>query len=101
VEHWVCQVPFKHHGQLGHRFITENFADAVFGKETLIAPAVEGLQSVMLGNGIMLSSFLNKTLDLPIDDDLYEDKLIELIQRSRNQKTVRDQGEVDRDKSFS
>lgn len=101
VEHWVCQVPFQHHGQSGHRLIIENFADAVLGKETLIAPAVEGVQSVMLGNAIMLSSFLNKTLDLPIDEDLYEEKLVELIQRSRYRKTVRDLGTVDMDGSFS
>ena len=66
----------------------------------LIAPAVEGLHSVMLGNAIMLSSFLSKTLDLPIDEDLYESKLMELIQRSRFQKTARDVGDVDMSKSL-
>ncbi len=100
VEHEVCDVPFQHHGQPGHKLIIENFANAVLGEEALIAPAVEGYRSVMLGNAIMLSSFLNRAVDLPIDEDLYEATLRELIQNSRYQKTTRDVGSVDMDKSF-
>jgi predicted dehydrogenase len=100
VENRVSEVPFEHHGQPGHRLIIENFADAVLGEEALIAPAVEGLSSVMMGNAIMLSSFLNETLDLPIDEDLYEKKLMALIQGSRYQKAERDVDDVDMDKSF-
>ena len=96
----ICDVPFQHHGQPGHSILIENFADAVLWDVPLIAPAVEGYQSVMLGNAIMLSSFLNRTVDLPIDEDLYEAKLQELIQHSRYQKKTRDAGDVDLDKSF-
>jgi predicted dehydrogenase len=101
VDYEVSEVPFDHHGQPGHRLIIENFADAVLGNDTLIAPAVEGLYSLMLGNAILLSSFLNRTLDLPIDEDLYEKKLLELARGSRYQKTTRDVGDVDMAKSFS
>ncbi|MBN1659151.1 MAG: Gfo/Idh/MocA family oxidoreductase [Anaerolineae bacterium] len=100
VEHSVADVPFVHHGQPGHRLIIENFADAVLGGEPLIAPAVEGLHSVMLGNAIMLSSFLGKPVEVPIDEDLYKKKLMELIQGSRYRKTTRDVGDVDMGKSF-
>jgi predicted dehydrogenase len=100
VENWICEVPFQHHDQPGHRLIIENFANAVLGDEALIAPAVEGLQSVMLGNAIMLSSFLKKTLEMPIDEDLYKKKLMELIQSSRFQKTTADVRDVDMSKSF-
>jgi len=100
VENWPCQVPFEHHGQPGHRLIIENFADAILGKKALIAPAAEGLRSVMLGNAIMLSSFLNKTVELPIDDDLYTEKLMEMIQHARVQKRAKDVGDVDMAQSF-
>ena len=100
VEYSVAEVPFQHHDQPGHRLIIENFANAVLGGEPLIAPAVEGLHSVMLGNAIMLSSFLDRTVELPIDGDLYERKLVELVQRSRFQKTARDVRDVDMSKSF-
>jgi predicted dehydrogenase len=100
VENKVSQVPFEHHGQPGHKLIVENFADAVLGAAALIAPAVEGLHSVLLGNAIMLSSFLGKTLDMPIDEDLYQKKLLALIQGSRYQKTAREVADVDMAKSF-
>ncbi|MBN1991658.1 MAG: Gfo/Idh/MocA family oxidoreductase [Anaerolineae bacterium] len=88
VENWVMDVPFKHHGQPGHSLIIENFANAILHGETLIAPAAEGLNSVMLGNAIMLSSFLKKTVDIPFDEDAYEEKLQALIRRSKFQKTA-------------
>jgi predicted dehydrogenase len=72
VENWVIDVPFKHHGQPGHKLIIENFANAILKGEKLIAPAVEGINSVMLGNAIMLSSFLNRTVEMPLDEDVYE-----------------------------
>ena len=100
VEHSVSEVPFEHHGQPGHRFIIENFADAILGRADLIAPAAEGLQSVLLGNAIMLSSFQKQTLDLPIDEELYKKKLEELIRTSRYQKTAREVSGVDMSRSF-
>ena len=43
------------YGQPGHKLIIENFCDRILNNgEALFAPAVEGLQSVMLGNAIML-----------------------------------------------
>jgi predicted dehydrogenase len=101
VENRLCEVPFQHHGQPGHKLIIENFADAILSGEVLVAPAVEGLYSVMLGNAIMLSSFLNKTLQMPIDEDLYKKKLMDLVQNSRYQKTTSDVSDVDMTKSFA
>jgi hypothetical protein len=49
----------------------------------------------------MLSSFLNKTLQMPIDEDLYKKKLMDLVQNSRYQKTTSDVSDVDMTKSFA
>jgi predicted dehydrogenase len=100
VENWACDIPFQHHGQPGHRLVIENLANAVLHGEALIAPAVEGLQSVMLGNAIMLSSFLQRTVDLPIDEDLYAEKLQALIAASRFQKRESAGPDVDMARSF-
>jgi predicted dehydrogenase len=99
VENWVCDIPFRHHGQPGHRLIIENFCAALRG-EALIAPAIEGLHSVMLGNAILLSSFLHRAVELPIDEDLYEQKLQELIATSRFQKRETPGADVDMARSF-
>jgi predicted dehydrogenase len=100
VENEVIDVEFEHHGEGGHRFMTENFANAILSGEKLIAPAPEGIRGLSLGNAIMLSSFLKQTVELPFDDDLYADKLAELARTSRFQKTVRLQEDTDLSKSF-
>ena len=82
-ESWKIDVPFSTHNHPGHKEIIANFANAILHDEPLIAPATEGLNSVMLGNAITLSSFNNKTVTLPIDEDAYVEKLKELIANSR------------------
>jgi len=90
VENWVIEIPYQHHGESGHRITTENFANAILHGEALIAPAVEGIHSLTLGNAIMLSSFLGHPIDMPFDDEAYADKLQDLIENSRFEKTVRE-----------
>ena len=88
VENWKSMIPYQHHGQSGHRIIIENFANAILHGAELIAPAVEGINSLALGNAIMLSSFLGNAIDLPLDAEAYAAQLQELIANSRFEKTV-------------
>ena len=92
VENWKIEIPYRHHGQSGHKFMIENFANAILNGEQLIAPAVEGLNSLMLGNAIMLSSFQGQPVELPIDAAAYAAKLQELIQISGAGKAATDHG---------
>jgi hypothetical protein len=101
VENWAIEPPYQHHGQSGHRLFLENFADAILHDTPLIAPAVEGIRSLALGNAIMLSSFLGRPVDLPFDDDLYADHIAELARASRYHKVVRDAEPMDVRESFS
>ena len=94
-------IPYEHHGEGGHRLVIENFANAISHGEPLIAPAVEGIRSLTLGNAIMLSSFLDCPVDVPIDGNAYEAALQERIRTSRFQKVVRELPiETDVGKSF-
>jgi hypothetical protein len=86
VENWQINVPYSHHGEPGHRILIENFCNAILNGEPLIVPAVEGIKSVTLGNAIMMSSFLGRPVDLPLDEDAYEARLQELIATSRYHK---------------
>jgi len=101
IENWVVDVPFNHHGQPGHKIIIENFANAILKGEPLIAPAIEGINSVMLANAIILSSFRQQTVDLPIDEDAYEQKLQGLIKSSKFQKSEKEVKETDMGASFN
>jgi predicted dehydrogenase len=100
VENWVVDVPYQHHGGPGHCMVIENFANAILHGEELIAPAVEGIHSLSLGNAIMLSSFLGQPVEMPFDDHTYAAKLEDLIENSRFEKTVREAEITDFSKSF-
>jgi predicted dehydrogenase len=100
VENWKIEVPYHHHGQAGHKLVIENFANAVLRGDALITPAVEGLNSLTLGNAIMLSSFLGRPVDLPIDAPAYAARLQDLIANSRFEKTVIERDVADVGSSF-
>jgi len=100
VENWRIEVPYQHHGQPGHRLIIENFANAISSGEKLIAPAVEGLNSLALGNAILLSSFLGRPIELPLDAAAYAARLRDLIAGSRFEKIVVERQAADLGGSF-
>lgn len=77
------EIEFEHHGQPGHALITENFAEAILGQGELIAPGAEGYNAVVLGNAIMASSFNEGVVNLPLDEEMFEEKLQTLIENSR------------------
>jgi predicted dehydrogenase len=54
-----------------HVEILRNFADAILRGASLIAPAVEGALSVELANAILLSSWTQKPVDLPLHATTY------------------------------
>ena len=57
----------------------ENFANTILGGEMLIAPAEEGLNSITLNNGIILSAHKRQTIDLPIDAREFADLLAQYV----------------------
>jgi len=102
VENWETQIPIDFTQASGHQVVTEKFIRSILtGDIDLIAYGPEGLNPVMLANGIMLSSFDEKTVRFPLDGAPYENKLKELIQNSHYVKAVSEDTEVDFKKSFS
>ncbi len=85
VAHEVIDVEYDHHGEGGHRQIIENFADAILDGTELIAPAVEGIHSVALGNAILMSALQQRPIELPLDGDIFENLLHELMKQSEKQ----------------
>ncbi|MBV7340079.1 Gfo/Idh/MocA family oxidoreductase [Chloroflexi bacterium TSY] len=54
-----------------HLEVLENFARNILNGTTLIAPGADGINGVALANAMLLSSWLGKEVNLPIDEDLY------------------------------
>ena len=72
-------VAFEERATHGHEHIIENFAAAILDGDELIAPAVDGINQVMLSNAVILSAHKRATIDLPIDGDEYADLLAQYI----------------------
>lgn len=95
VESWPTTVPFTHHGEGGHRILTEQFISSIRGEGELVAEGAEGIHSVLLANSIMLSSLEGKSVELPIDDARFTAKLDELRAGSRYRGAESDSGGVE------
>ena len=85
---WEVRIPFGADNGAQHAGIVKNFCDAILDGADLIAHAAEGLNSVALANGMLLSSMENETVDMPFDDDRYEQLLKKLIAGSKAKITV-------------
>jgi predicted dehydrogenase len=76
------EVPYDPELPPRQRLVIENFANAILHGENLLTPAAEGLNSLMLANAILWSSWQGGKIDLPLDGDAYEEKLRTLIAAS-------------------
>jgi predicted dehydrogenase len=61
---------FPNHGDQ-HTGIMRNFAEAINAGKPLFAPAAEGLLSVELANAMLLSTFEDRRVELPLDGAAY------------------------------
>ncbi len=66
-----------------HVGILNNFANAILGLEPLFVDGTEGLRGVELMDSMLLSTWLDQDVKLPIDDDLYLNELNRRIATSR------------------
>lgn len=81
-EHWKCQIPVNGEAT-GHKGITANWINAILKGTELLAPGVEGIKGLQLSNAMYLSSWLDKTVDINIDEDLFYNLLKDKIEQSK------------------
>ncbi len=72
-----------------HPGVLNAWAGAILRGEPLVAHGSEGINGLMLSNAMHLSSFLGKTVKLPIDEDLYYEELKKRMANSRRKTTVK------------
>ena len=65
-----------------HVGILNNFANAILGIEPLFVKGEEGIKSVQMMNAMLLSTWLDRAVTLPIDDELYLNELNRRIAES-------------------
>ncbi len=65
-----------------HAGVIRAFADHILTGSPMIADGCEGLNSLMLSNAMLLSSWTDKTIELPFDDARFADMLKERAAKS-------------------
>lgn len=65
-----------------HPTVLANFAQAILGNEPLTISGVEGIKGVTLANAMHLSTWLDKAVELPFDDELFYTELQKRIAAS-------------------
>ena len=78
---WHVNIPVSGTGDQ-HVGILKNFVAAIRGTEPLLAPAQEGVHSVELANAMLLSSFRDHPITLPLDGGEYAAELKKKIVES-------------------
>jgi predicted dehydrogenase len=84
-ECWKCEVPVRTGGG-GHREVTQKWIDAIRKGTPLVAPGEEGIRSLEISNAILLSAWTDAWVDIPVDEDLFYEKLQERVQASTHRK---------------
>ena len=73
-----------------HAGVLRAFAAKILRDEPLVADGKEGIRGLMLSNAMHLSSWLGKPVTLPIDEDLFLEKLNELRENSKTKENVQE-----------
>ena len=83
-----------------HPGVLNAFAAHILRGEPLIAEGAEGINGLIISNAAFLSSWLDKTIEIPFDEDLYLELLNGKIKNSRLKKTVCESVEEDMSSTY-
>lgn len=83
-----------------HAAVLANFAAAVLHDEPLIAPAAEGIASLALANSMLMSTWQERSIDLPLDSQAYQACLDDRIRQSSLRQKADIDVTIDMDQSY-
>ena len=98
---WNIDIPASPSNPTQHRDIIEDFANAILNDTEVMAPAPEGLNSLEIGNAMLLSALKNKTIDMPMDSQEFAVELQKLIDNSTFEKKAAEKNLAEEDFSTS
>ncbi|MBO9600349.1 MAG: Gfo/Idh/MocA family oxidoreductase [Cohnella sp.] len=80
-ECWKIEVPVAPNAA-EHVHITRDWTNAILRGTPLIAPGEEGIRGLTISNAMLLSTWTDSWVELPIDEELFQAKLQERIDKS-------------------
>ncbi len=86
-ECWKCEIPITGQNPQ-HIGILRNWVDAILKGTPLLASGEEGIRGLEISNAMHLSAWTGGWVDLPINEDLYYEKLQEKIKTSTFNKKI-------------
>lgn len=89
VEAWEIEVPHSSTEPEGHKVITQNFVDAILKNEPLIAPGIDGLRQLELGNAMLMAALTRKTVELPLASEAYDQFIADVTKQYGGKKTLK------------
>ena len=99
-ECWQCDIPVRSGGD-DHQGVTRRWVNAILHGTPLVASGLEGIKGVELSNAMHLSSWTDGWVDIPVDENLFYDKLQEQIKNSTTAKDSSASNVMDVDGSFN
>ena len=87
-ECWKCEIPVEGK-ETGHVGIMNNWVQAILKGTKLLAPGIEGIRGLEISNAMHLSAWLDDWVTIPVDEDLYYEKLQEKIKNSKVKKEAK------------
>ncbi|MGY8825846.1 MAG: Gfo/Idh/MocA family protein [Candidatus Latescibacterota bacterium] len=81
-EVWKCEVPFRQGGE-EHKGITRNWTQAILNGTPLLASGQEGIRGVELANAMILSTWTNDWVDIPVDEEHFYAELQKRVETSK------------------
>ena len=97
---WITIDTFEGKLDSSHEIVLDAFAAHILRGEPLIAEGPEGINGLRISNAAFLSSWLNKEVELPVDGDLFLEKLNEKIKNSDYKKNLREQIQDDMNSTY-
>jgi predicted dehydrogenase len=81
-ECWKCEVPITGI-ETSHTGIMTDWVNAIQKGTALLAPGVEGINGLQISNAMHLSAWTDNWAAIPVDEDLFYNKLMERIKDSK------------------
>ena len=72
-----------------HSGVLNAFASAILRGEPLVASGYEGINGLTLSNAMHLSSWLDKSIEIPFDTELYYNELMKRVKTSKRKTNVK------------
>jgi predicted dehydrogenase len=86
-EHWICDIPTFGQADLSGGML-RNFVDAVLNGTPLLVNGIEGIDSLELENAILLSTWIDNWVKLPVDASAFDAELQKRMKKSKKKKVT-------------